>query len=181
MSPVTKWEKVVQSAPRSRGSPEVWGEGEKLAEPADEALKTKVQDLVSPVGSSLLATQPLQEAARRIAADGRPVAVLNLSAQPIGVITEADLDLIREQKPGEWMTRRCASLIPTSRRWVRLKACVEHLLGFYQRETICPLLALDGSRAVGVIYPSTVYHWCAAHYPAALDTLKPSSPEAPSW
>ncbi len=128
-------------------------------------------DLASPISHTLWMTQSLSEAAARLADDSEAVVVVNFSSQPIGVITEADLKDIAAREPNSWTWKRCACLVPELRRWVRPDASLTDILAWYQREQVWPLLVFDGQRAGGIIYPSTVFQWCAEHDPEAWESL----------
>lgn len=97
--------------------------------------------------------------------------VLNLSSRPVGLITEADIDHLAQQEPATWERKRCACLMRSSPVHLQLGDSLEDIIACYQSGHMRPLLVFDATEAVGIVYPSTVFQWCASHYPAGLEAL----------
>lgn len=146
--------------------------GAEYSEAAVGLPTARVRDLVSPIGPTLWGTQSLEEAAQRLSASGGAVVVLNLSSRPVGLITESDLDLIAKQEPETWKRKRCACLMRSSPVHLQMGDSLEDIITCYQPGQIRPLLVFDATEAVGIVYPNTVFQWCASHYPAALEALR---------
>lgn len=126
---------------------------------------TEVHELMSPVEACLLSTQSLSEAAGRIVPGGA-VVVLGLSHRPVGLITESDLRLTSEQDPQGWMKRRCAYGMRPVEDGVRTDDPIEGVLWRYRQGETLPMPVLNGDAAVGVLYPSAVFQWCAERQPS---------------
>jgi hypothetical protein len=147
---------------------------------------TTVREVLSPIGPTVLASHSLGQAAHEISVWGEPVVVMDVSDQPLGVITEDDLDSIALDDAAtlvalddtaefgnttDWRKMPCSRLVEAPQHVLRAEDPIERVLAHYQQHEVYPLLVFDGQHAVGIVHPGSVYEWCAEHDPGALDTL----------
>ena len=140
----------------------------KLLGPAQGAT---VREMTSPIGPRVLPSQMLEHAAHEIAVWSEPVVVMDASGKPLGIITEADLDTAASNAAENWRTIPCGQLTESSELFLSADDPLESVLQNYQQGQIRPLVVLNGHEPVGVLHPTTVFQWCAEHYPAVLSTL----------
>lgn len=137
----------------------------------DPAQATTVRELMSPIGPTVLQSQMLEHAAHEIAVWGEPVVVMDASDKPLGIITEADLDTAASNAAEDWRTIPCGQLTESSELFLSADDPLESVLQNYQQGRIRPFIVLNGREPSGVLHPTSVFQWCAEHYPAVLSTL----------
>lgn len=135
-----------------------------------------IEDLMSPVGVTVFATQSARDATACIRAEGHAL-VLNLSHRPMGILTAEDIAELRSREPQNWVRRRCACLVQASTATLRPEQPVEGAVWLWREEGgRRPLLVFNGEDPVGVLHLEAVERWCRAYQPELLGELPPSLP-----
>jgi predicted transcriptional regulator len=130
-----------------------------------------VWELMSPLGPTVGVTDAVGEAARALQAHGETVVMVDAAHRAVGTITEADLEAAARQDPAGWRHGRCEQLVRAEVGWVRPEDPVEGVVWAYRHGPIRPVLVFNGEQAVGIVHPSAVFQWCAAHLPSVLPAL----------
>ncbi|GFZ99862.1 CBS domain-containing protein [Nesterenkonia alkaliphila] len=137
----------------------------------DDALPTKLRELIHPVGHRISHTHGLESAARMLSETGADyIVITNMSDRAVGVVTDRDLDNLKESDPERWSFRRCASAVKTQPR-LTVDDTVEDVLKVFDQQEVRPLLVHEGREVAGILRPTEVFQWCAEHRPSALDHL----------
>lgn len=159
---------------------------DRVSDELDPVSNATVREVLSPIGPTVLASHPLGQAAHEISVWGEPVVVMDVSDQPLGVITEDDLDSIalddaatlvalddtaEFDNAAHWRKIPCSRLVEAPQHVLRADDPIELVLAHYQQHEVYPLLVFDGQHAVGIVHPGSVYEWCAEHDPGTPTTL----------
>src|SRR5690625_3733290 len=159
---------------------------DRVSDELDPADVTTVREVLSPIGPTVLASHPLGQAAHEISVWGEPVVVMDVSDQPLGVITEDDLDSValddaatlvalddtaEFDNTAHWRKIPCSRLVEVPQHVLYVDDPIERVLAQYEQDQVHPLLVFDGQNAVGIIHPTSVYEWCAEHDPSTLTKL----------
>src|SRR5690625_1310665 len=152
----------------------------------DPADVTTVREVLSPIGPTVLASHPLGQAAHEISVWGEPVVVMDVSDQPLGVITEDDLDSValddaatlvalddtaEFDNTAHWRKIPCSRLVEVPQHVLRADDPIERVLALYRQDEAHPLLVFDGQIAIGIVHPRSVCEWCAENDPDRLTQL----------
>lgn len=132
---------------------------------------TGIRDLISPVGRGVSETHGLDAARRLIDRGADYVAVTDLRERTVGVLTRADLERFQNLDPLSWESKLCASAVADSERILRLSDSLQVAIEMLRVHGIRPLLVREGAFTVGILEPSAVFQWCAAHDQAVLNEL----------
>lgn len=127
------------------------------------APERTVGDVMSSVGPTVLASQMLGHAAHEIAVWAEPAVVIDASNQPLGIITEVDLQNIATDAGDAWRNTPCGRLVRTQQPHLQVTDSLEAALMHFQQDPDRPMLVLDGSEAAGILHPHTMFQWCAEH------------------
>ena len=159
---------------------------DRVSDELDPVSNATVREVLSPIGPTVLASQSLGQAAHEISVWGEPVVVMDVLDQPLGVITEDDLDSIALDDAAtlvalddtaefgnttDWRKIPCSRLVEAPQHVLRADDPIELVLAHYQQHEVYPLLVFDGQHAVGIVHPGSVYEWCAEHDPGTPTTL----------
>ena len=159
---------------------------DRVSDELDPVSNATVREVLSPIGPTVLASHPLGQAAHEISVWGEPVVVMDVSDQPLGVITEDDLDSValddaatlvalddtaEFDNAAQWRKIPCSRLVEAPQHVLRAYDPIELVLAHYQQHEVYPLLVFDGQHAVGIVHPGSVYEWCAEHDPGTPTTL----------
>lgn len=149
-----------------------------------------VRQLMSPVERAISVTQSLDEAARLVCETQAPAVLVDLSHQPVGLITESSLAAVAARDPERWSRRRCACLVQSAADFLTPEESIESVLGRYRDGEATPLLVLEGNRAVGILHQDDVFTWCLEQPVSIFDALgivsggssstEPTRPDVPS-
>ena len=157
-----------------------------VSDKLDPVGDTTVRELMSPIGPTVLASHSLGQAAHEIGVWGEPVVVMDVSDQPLGVITEDDLDSVALDgaatlvalddttdfdNAANWRKIPCSRLVEVPQQVLRADDPIECVLAQYQQDEAHPLLVFDGQNAIGIVHPRSVYEWCAENDPDRLTQL----------
>lgn len=131
----------------------------------------KVPELLQPLGLMVCHTQGLGRAAQLLRETGADhVVITSMSEQPLGLITERDIDRFRQLHPTKWSAKRCACAVKERPR-VYVEDSIDRIVEIFRQHEIRPLLVYDGHTLLGVLRPTEVFQWCAEHGHHALDGL----------
>lgn len=71
-----------------------------------------LRELLHPIGLTVCQTQGLARAARLLRDTGAGhVVITNMSEQPLGLITERDIEKFKQLHPAKWASKRCACAV----------------------------------------------------------------------
>lgn len=159
---------------------------DRVSDELDPVSNATVREVLSPIGPTVLASHPLGQAAHEISVWGEPVVVMDVSDQPLGVITEDDLDSValddaatlvalddtaEFDNAAHWRKIPCSRLVEVPQQVLRADDPIARVLAQYQQDEAHPLLVFDGQNAIGIVHPRSVYEWCAEHDPGTPTTL----------
>lgn len=155
-------------SPAERGK----GENFPVTAPLITVSDPRVRDVLMPLGPLVRAADGVEAALQLLAeADVDYVTVTDDGHGPLGLITGNDIDQLQRENPHHWADMRCGNVIVPPARYLHpddsFNAAVEAL----RNDGVRPQLVLDAGEMVGVLAPSAVFQWCAAHRPAALEEL----------
>lgn len=131
----------------------------------------KVRELLHPAGLVVCQTQGLGRAAQLLSQTGVDhVVVTTMSEQPLGVVTQRDVEKFKQLYPRNWSAKRCACAVKERPR-VHVEDSIDRVIEILSHDEIRPLLVYDGHRLLGIVRPAEVLQWCAEHRHSALDLL----------
>lgn len=132
---------------------------------------TQVRELIQPLGLTVCQTQGLGLAAERLSETGVDhVVITTMSEQPLGLLTERDIEKFKQLHPAKWSSKRCACAVKERPR-VHVNDSLDRVIEILGDDEIRPLLVYDGHALLGVIRPTEVFQWSAEHRPRAFDRL----------
>lgn len=134
---------------------------------------TAIEDIMAPLGATILGTRSLADAAQ-VLEESDPVVVLNLSYRAIGLITRADIESLRQRQPKGWSKRRCAALVRTSDQALQRSTPIRELLVSPVLDTTRPLLVLDQDQAAGILLPGSISAWRRDQESSGAASISPS-------
>ncbi len=134
----------------------------------------EMDEVMSPLGATILGTRSLADAAR-VLENTETAVVLNLSYRPIGLITRADLLRVQEQDPHGWSRKRCAGMVHPGDQPVQRSTSIRELLLNSSLDATRPLLVLDREEPAGIVYPEAISAWRARAQPISGEPMKGST------
>lgn len=161
------------SASNALHTPVASGSGRARHNPERTVGMTAIEDIMAPLGATILGTRSLADAAQ-VLEESDPVVVLNLSYRAIGLITLADLEAVRAQAPRGWSKRRCAGLVRTMDQPLQRSTPIRELLVSPTLDTTRPLLVLDEDQAAGILLPGSLSAWRRAEESSRAARVSPS-------
>ncbi|WP_218221682.1 CBS domain-containing protein [Nesterenkonia sp. Act20] len=135
------------------------------------AATATVRDLMLPIERAITVTHSLEDAAGLVIGTEAPVLLLDLSHQPVGLITESALAAMAAQEPERWKRRRCACLVQSPAEFLTPEESIESVLGRYRDGDVKPLLVLEEGQAVGILHQDDVFTWCLEQPVSIFDAL----------
>lgn len=133
-----------------------------------------ITHMLTPIGSTVSASEPLTYAAKQIGDGGRGYVTVVHSQQnpsPLGLITQGDLARIKREYPQQWPLKTCQSALPGPVKYVSPKAAVDEVVARLTESGVRPLLVGGRGSTVSVLEPARIFQWCAEHSPETLEEL----------
>lgn len=130
-----------------------------------------VHELMLPIERTISVTQSLDDAARLVSGTETPAVLLDLSHQPVGLITQSALASAAAEDPERWKRRRCAGLAQSPVDFLTPENSIESVLSRYRDGEATPLLVVDGGQAVGILHQDDVFAWCLEQPVSIFDAL----------
>lgn len=152
--------------------------------PPSAAGYSQIRQTLRPLGSQILATDVIENVLEFLQKTGADyVTVADGDDSPLGVITRRDVERLQQDYPGHWSAMRCGNVIETPTRYLRPEESYDAAVELFRDHGVRPLLELEGATGLGVLEPTAVFQWCAAHPSAVLEELAylASGAELPDW
>lgn len=132
----------------------------------------KIRELMTAFGPNVSEAQPLGRAHKLLRDLNRDyLTVIGRDEHPVGFITHADVEQVKQGQPEDWTALRCGSVLEPVNDQLDPDDEVDVALELLICHGVRPLLVREKNTPVGVIEPTVVFQWCAEHRPEVVDKL----------